>query len=130
MLSHVHIGTTDFERALAFYASVMAELGFTLKFCEPDKPWAGWMKPGVDRPLFLIGRPYNGEPASSGNGQMVALLAPNRHAVDRSYAAAIAGGAQGEGAPGLRPHYHPHYYGAYFRDLDGNKICVCCHAAE
>jgi catechol 2,3-dioxygenase-like lactoylglutathione lyase family enzyme len=53
MFSHVHIGITDFERALAFYSGVMDELGFTLKFAEPEKPWAGWMQAGRDRPLFL-----------------------------------------------------------------------------
>jgi catechol 2,3-dioxygenase-like lactoylglutathione lyase family enzyme len=92
MFSHVHIGITDFERAFAFYSGVMDELGFTLKFSEPEKPWAGWMQPGRDRPLFLIGRPYNGKRAAPGNGQMVALLAPNRGAVDRCYASAIANG--------------------------------------
>jgi catechol 2,3-dioxygenase-like lactoylglutathione lyase family enzyme len=127
MLSHVHLGITDFERALVFYRGVMDELGFIMKFCEPEKSWAGWMRPGADRPLFLIGHPYNGEAASSGNGQMVALLAPDRDAVDRCYARALASGARSEGEPGLRPYYHPNYYGAYFRDLDGNKLCVCCH---
>ena len=76
MLSHVHIGITNFEPAFAFYRGVMDELGFTLKFSEPEKSWAGWMQAGVDRPLFLIGYPYNGERAAPGNGQMVALLAP------------------------------------------------------
>jgi len=127
MLSHVHIGITDFARSLAFYQSLMAELGFTLKFSEPEKSWAGWMRPGFDRPLFLIGHPYNAKPAAPGNGQMVALLAPNRAAVDRCYAIAIANGAGDEGKPGLRPRYHANYYGAYFRDPDGNKLCVCCH---
>ena len=60
MFSHIHIGITDFERAFAFYSGVMDELGFTLKFSEPEKPWAGWMQAGRDRPLFRIGRPYNG----------------------------------------------------------------------
>jgi catechol 2,3-dioxygenase-like lactoylglutathione lyase family enzyme len=95
MLSHVHVGVTDFPRAFAFYQGVMDELGFVLKFSEPEKPWAGWMRPGFDRPLFLVGRPYNGERASVGNGQMVALLAPNRAAVDRCYARPIASGAAG-----------------------------------
>jgi len=75
MLSHVHIGITNFEPAFAFYRGVMDELGFTLKFSEPEKPWAGWMQAGRDRPLFLICRPYNGKRAAPGNGQMVALLA-------------------------------------------------------
>jgi len=127
MLSHVHIGTNDFPRAFAFYSDVMKELGLVLKFSEPDKPWAGWMQAGVARSLFLIGRPYNGEAATPGNGQMVALLAPNRNAVDRCYNRAIANGAKDEGGPALRPWYHPDYYGAYFRDPDGNKLCICCH---
>ena len=77
MISHVNIGITDFERAFAFYQSVMEELGFTLKFSEPEKAWAGWMRPGVSTGrLSLIGHPYNGERATPGNGQMVALLAP------------------------------------------------------
>lgn len=85
------------------------------------------MEPGVPRPLFLVGRPWDGKAAQPGNGQMVALLAPSRAAVDAAYAAALAHGGAGEGAPGLRPHYHPNYYGAYFRDPEGNKLCVCCH---
>ena len=76
MLSHVYIGITNFERALAFYQVVMDTLGFKLKFSEPEKPWAGWMRPGADRPLFLIGHPYNGEYAAPGNGQMMLSLLP------------------------------------------------------
>ncbi len=127
MLSHVYIGINDFPRAFAFYSDVLKALGLTLKFSDPDKRWAGWMQAGVARPLFLIGRPYNGEAAAAGNGQMVALLAPNRDAVDRCYRIAITNGGIDEGAPGLRPWYHANYYGAYFRDPDGNKLCVCCH---
>ena len=128
MLSHVYIGITDFERALAFYRGVMEVLGYQLKFVEMEKPWAGWKPVDAERPLLLVGIPYNGQHASPGNGQMVALLAPNRNAVDQCFAKAIASGGQSEGLPGLRPQYHPNYYGAYFRDPDGNKICVCCHA--
>ncbi|PYE12890.1 catechol 2,3-dioxygenase-like lactoylglutathione lyase family enzyme [Paraburkholderia silvatlantica] len=127
MISHVYIGVNDFEQALTFYSPLMQALGFVLKFREPDYPRAGWMEPGVPRPLFLVGRPWDGKAAQSGNGQMVALLAPSRAAVDAAYAAALAHGGADEGAPGLRPHYHPNYYGAYFRDPEGNKLCVCCH---
>lgn len=127
MISHIYIGVGDFERALAFYSAVLPELGLALKFCERDKPWAGWMLPGQPRPLLLIGAPFNGEPASAGNGQMVALLAPTRQAVQRAYDAAIRQGARCEGEPGLRPAYHADYFGAYFRDRDGNKLCICCH---
>ena len=130
MISHVHVGVTDFDRAFVFYAGVMDALGFPLKFCERDRPWAGWMPTAAARPLFLIGRPENGDGAAPGNGQMIALLAPTRTAVDACHAKALASGGRDEGPPGLRPQYHPNYYGAYFRDPDGNKICVCCHDAE
>ena len=128
MISHVYVGVSDFERSFGFYAAVMDVLGLTVKFTEPEVPWAGWMQPGVPRPLFLMGRPFDG-PAVPGNGQMVALLAASREIVDRAHATAIAYGGQCDGPPGLRPQYHANYYGAYFRDLDGNKLCVVCHDA-
>jgi lactoylglutathione lyase len=81
------------------------------------------------RPLFLIGAPFDGQPHDRGNGQMVAFMAETRELVDRAYRLAVERGATPEGPPGLRPQYHAHYYGAYFRDLDGNKLCVVCHAA-
>lgn len=128
MISHVCIGITDFDRAVAFYGPLMAQLGHVLKFS--DKGWAGWKPKDSDRPLFLIGAPYNGEPATPGNGQMIALLAQNRKTVDACHAVALAHGGACEGPPGLRPHYHPNYYGAYVRDPDGNKLCICCHNPE
>ncbi|SHH05531.1 VOC family protein [Massilia sp. CF038] len=127
MISHVFIGITDYERALALYGAVMDALGMQAKFADAQKPWAGWTAPGQPQPLFVIARPFDQQAQASGNGQMVALLAPSRAAVDTAYAAALVHGAVSEGAPGLRPHYHANYYGAYFRDLDGNKLCVCCH---
>jgi len=127
MLSHVHIGIADFDRAFSFYAALLPELALQLKFNEPAKGWAGWAAPGVPRPLFLIGRPYDGNAAAPGNGQMIALLAADRATVDRVHALAIRLGGADDGPPGLRPHYHPNYYGGYFRDPDGNKLCVCCH---
>ena len=127
MISHVFIGITDFPRALAFYALVLDSLGLVLKFSDPAKPWAAWVSPTAARPLLLIGTPFDGELATPGNGQMLALLAPSRAAVDQCYATALRLGAQCEGPPGLRPQYHADYYGAYFRDADGNKIAVCCH---
>ena len=127
MLSHVHIGTADLPAAFEFYQAVFTELGLVVRFRDDAAGWAGWQQPGEARPLFLIGRPFDGSPASAGNGQMIALLAPSRAHVERAFDAALAAGGAAEGEPGLRPHYHPHYYGAYFRDLDGNKLCVCCH---
>ncbi len=130
MISHINIGITDFGRAYAFYCAVLPELGLVLKFSEPENFWAGWVSPQAPRPLLLIAQPFDGKPHQAGNGQMLALQADSRGVVDRVYAAAMSAGATSEGAPGLRPHYHPNYYGAYFRDLDGNKLCVVCHKAE
>jgi catechol 2,3-dioxygenase-like lactoylglutathione lyase family enzyme len=84
----------------------------------------------IARPFFVICTPYDGQPHQPGNGQMVAFMAANRAAVRAAHQTALAQGGQCEGPPGLRPHYHVNYYGAYFRDPDGNKICVVCHDAE
>lgn len=130
MFSHVFIGVSDFDRALAFYNAVAAALGLERKFIDRDRPWAGWMTPGVPRPLLLIGRPFDGAAARPGNGAMSALLAKDRATVRAAHAAALAHGGACEGAPGLRPEYHAAYYGAYFRDPDGNKLAVACHEAE
>ncbi|OWQ85646.1 glyoxalase [Roseateles aquatilis] len=128
MFSHVFIGVSDFERALAFYSPLMSALGIQQRFCDPGRPWAGWQS--SPRPLFLIGRPFDESMHAPGNGQMTAFLAESRAVVDHAHAVAVAHGGQSEGAPGLRPEYHADYYGAYFRDPDGNKLCVACHSAE
>ena len=131
MFSHVFLGISDFPRALSFYRPLMAALDNELRFQDESRPWAGWqpMRP-EPRPLFLIGSPYNGQQHAVGNGQMVAFAAPSRTVVDSAYAIALANGGTCDGQPGLRPEYHEHYYGAYFRDPDGNKLCVVCHEAE
>lgn len=129
MLSHVFVGISDFERALAFYRPVLSVLGVKERFCEPSRPWAGWESNPGPRPLFVIARPFNGEVPQPGNGTMVAFTAATRDQVDAAHALALSLGAACEGRPGLRPEYHAHYYGAYFRDPDGNKLCVACHAA-
>jgi catechol 2,3-dioxygenase-like lactoylglutathione lyase family enzyme len=128
VFSHIFVSVSDFDRALAFYNPLMAALGIAARFCEPERPWAGWQSSPAARPLFVIGKPYDGKPHEPGNGQMIAFLAESRALVDRAYAVALANGGKSEGEPGLRPEYHEHYYGAYFRDPDGNKLCVACHA--
>lgn len=130
MFSHVFIGVNDFERAIGFYEPLMACLGIRLRFCDRDRPWAGWQSSPSPRPLFLIGRPYDECPHDPGNGQMIAFAAASREIVDRAHALALVNGGRCEGAPGLRPQYHENYYGAYFRDPDGNKLCVVCHDAR
>lgn len=128
MFSHIFVGVSDFDRALAFYTPLMSALGIEARFCDRGRPWAGWQSSPGPRPLFLIGRPYDELAPQPGNGHMTAFLAERRNIVDRAYQVAISHGGISEGAPGLRPQYHEHYYGAYFRDPDGNKLCVACHA--
>lgn len=130
MFSHVIVGVSDFERAMAFYTPVLDALGVQFRFVEPERPWAGWQSSPDPRPLFLIGRPYDRQPHQPGNGQMVAFLAQSRELVRQVHAIALAHGGSCEGEPGPRPEYHAHYYGAYFRDPDGNKLCVACHDPE
>jgi catechol 2,3-dioxygenase-like lactoylglutathione lyase family enzyme len=127
LFSHVFVGVSDFERALAFYAPVMEALGCELRFCDTARPWAGWQVPGMTRPLFLVGAPYDQNPPAPGNGQMTAFLAAAPRIVDAVFNAALRHGGTADGSPGLRPEYHANYYGAYFRDPDGNKLCVVCH---
>lgn len=130
MISHIHIGTSNLLRAVEFYDVVLKPLNIRRKFVEEENGWAGWKSDVADRPLFLVGRPFNGAQSSAGNGAMVALLSPSRRTVDLCYEKALKAGATDEGKPGLRPNYHSEYYGAYFRDLDDNKVCICCHDAE
>jgi catechol 2,3-dioxygenase-like lactoylglutathione lyase family enzyme len=125
MFSHVHVGITDFERSFAFYKGLMDELGFTLKFSEPENLWLG--EPGCGPAAFSYWPSIQWQKRHTGEWSDDGVARPQPDAVDRCYARAMASGAQNEGKPGLRPHYHPNYYGAYFCDPDGNKLCVCCH---
>ena len=130
MFSHVMVGVSDFERAMAFYEPVLGALDVQFRFVDRDRPWASWQSTPGPRPLFVIGRPYDRQPHQPGNGQMFAFLAASRAQVDRAYALAIQHGGTCEGPPGPRPEYHAHYYGAYFRDPDGNKLSAVCHSPE
>ena len=124
MFSHITIGSNDIAKAKAFYDGVTAPLGLTRHADYPDG--IGYGRDG-GRPQLWIVRPLDKKPANVGNGLTVGLEADNRSAVDAAYAAAIKAGGKDEGAPGIRKHYHPNYYGAYVRDLDGNKVCIVCH---
>lgn len=125
MFSHVTLGTSDLERARAFYDPVTATLGLSTPFPLPGTLVYGEM---IGPKLFILA-PFDGAPASVGNGVHVAFLAKTRAEVDAFHAAALAHGGSDEGAPGLRPRYHAHYYGAYVRDPDGNKLQAVCHSA-
>jgi catechol 2,3-dioxygenase-like lactoylglutathione lyase family enzyme len=127
--SHVTLGSDDIARATAFYDAVLAPLGWarlkTRKTAVAYGP-GGWSH--VEPPFWVL-RPANRQPARPGNGAQVSFHAPTRAAVDACHTAALAMGAPDEGGPGLRAHYHAHFYGAYMRDPDGNKLLAVCHEA-
>lgn len=123
MIGYVTLGTDDLERSRAFYDALLGEVGAS-RLMEMD---SGFTLYGTDwgRPAIAVTRPYDGKPARAGNGNMVALVVDSRDKVGRVHARALELGASDEGAPGLRgPEGDRAFYGAYFRDPDGNKFCV------
>ena len=132
MLSYVYFGTNDLERAVAFYSATLTSLGMA-RCVTGDPEWdrvaAGWgiYEDGGQRELaFWVGIPFNQQPATVGNGSMIAFSAASWQAVDDFHAAALAQGGTSDGAPGLRLHYAPDFYAAYVRDPDGNKLAAVC----
>ncbi len=117
MIGYVTVGTNDLARAATFYDALLQEIGGTRAM--EDARYIGWGG-GAGSPMLLVMKPFDGKPATVGNGAMVALAAGSQAKVDALYAKAIALGAQDEGAPGNRGGT---FYGAYCRDLDGNKLC-------
>ncbi|WP_372624067.1 VOC family protein [Falsiroseomonas sp.] len=130
MFSHVTLGTNDFARALAFYDALLAPLGLVRRETDAAQAIAGYATPSEEGRPFWVMRPIDGREATVGNGTTTAFEAPDRATVRAWHAAGLAAGATEVGAPGLRPHYHPDYYGAYLRDPDGHKLCCVCHRAE
>jgi len=123
MIGYVTLGTNDLDRARKFYDELTALLGARRLMELPNGFTMYGARP--DRPGLAIKPPYNGGPADPGNGHMTALPVKDRGQVDALHAKALELGASDEGAPGLRGPEGPQaFYGAYFRDLDGNKLCV------
>ena len=123
MFLYITLGTNDLDRATRFYDPVMATLGLIRARTEPDE--IGYAAPDAARCRLWVTRPYDGNPATVGNGSMPALVADSHAAVDAFHAAALAHGGTDEGAPGLRPH-GPSFYACYVRDPDGNKLSAVC----
>ena len=124
MIGYVTIGTNDLDRARDFYDALLAEIGATRKMEFPETGFTLYGT-GSRAPGIAVTRPYDGQPATVGNGNMAALAMPSREMVDRLHGRALELGGSDEGAPGLRTPEGPSaFYGAYFRDLDGNKLCV------
>ena len=129
MIDHVGYAVSNYERAKEFYAKALAPLGYKLIMEVPAEtnhsgfPAAGFGADG--KPDFWIG----------GEGRLehplhVAIVAKDRAAVDAFHREALAAGARDNGAPGIRAHYHPDYYGAFVFDPDGNNIEAVCHRPE
>ncbi|HBH37367.1 MAG TPA: lactoylglutathione lyase [Curvibacter sp.] len=132
MFAYLCLGTRDLNAAIVFYDATLAPLGLQ-RFASPGAQeisgWAGWRltdDPDGLGPALWICTPFNGQPASVGNGTMVALQAASWAAVQTFHAAALQHGGSSEGEPGLRPHYAPDFYAAYVRDPDGNKLAAVC----
>jgi catechol 2,3-dioxygenase-like lactoylglutathione lyase family enzyme len=121
MIGYVTVGTSDLERAARFYDPIAAELG-SGRFMEGEGHIA-WGTPGGGAGIAAT-KPFDGNPASIGNGVMVALEAKDAAQVDRLYEIALAHGGSDEGAPG--PRGDGSFYAAYFRDPDGNKLNAFC----
>jgi catechol 2,3-dioxygenase-like lactoylglutathione lyase family enzyme len=121
MIGYATLGTNNLPRALAFYDALLSELGAKRLW---DSPRGTAYGTSPTAPGLGIMTPFNGQPASAGNGTMIALAVGSRELVDRLYAKAMALGGSDEGQPG--PRGAGGFYVAYFRDLDGNKLNFFC----
>jgi predicted lactoylglutathione lyase len=117
MIGYVTVGTNDLAKAVAFYDELLAVVGAG-RMMEEDT-FVAWAV-AADKPLFSVSKPFDGNAATVGNGTMIALGADSSDLVNATYAKAIELGGSDEGAPGQRSEG---FYAAYFRDLDGNKLC-------
>ena len=122
MIGYVVLGTNDLPRATAFYDALLAEIGVgrLMEFGNRGHGWAAAM----DKPMLCIMMPYDGKPATVGNGVMAGLSVASQDQVNRIHRKAIELGGTDEGKPGLRAEGGDGFYAAYFRDVDGNKLDV------
>ncbi len=119
VLDHVGLGVRDVEASRRFYEAALAPLGFAVVMEVPGFPGAGFGLPG--KPSFWI------RPGGPSGPAHLAFHAADRDRVDAFHAAALATGGTDNGAPGIRPHYHPAYYAAFVLDPDGNNVEAVCH---
>lgn len=117
IINHLSLGTNDFERATAFYDKVLGVLGATRLTEHP-----GVVAYGRAFPEFWVHAPYDGKPATVGNGAHVAFFATSKAQVDAFHEAALQVGGVCDGKPGGRPEYGAPYYGCFVRDPDGHKV--------
>ena len=124
MIGYVTLGSNQFDAAVEFYDALLASIGASRVF-ESDG-FIAWSKGGSMHSIAVV-RPWNGEPATPGNGTMVAIALETPAAVNDLHAKALVLGASDEGAPGARTD---NFYAGYFRDLDGNKLAGFCFTGE
>jgi catechol 2,3-dioxygenase-like lactoylglutathione lyase family enzyme len=122
MLDHVTIGVSDLDQATRFYDRALQPLGIVRLYAEAER-FAGY---GVRPKAFF----WIGSRAAIKTGAHIAFAATDRATVDRFHEMAIAAGGRDNGEPGLRPHYHANYYGAFVLDPDGHNIEAVCHAPQ
>jgi catechol 2,3-dioxygenase-like lactoylglutathione lyase family enzyme len=129
MIDHIGIPVSDVARATEFYLKALKPLGYGIVM--EVSAAVGFGAPGTPED-FQSGKPsfWIGEGERLGRHMHVAFVAPSRPAVDAFYRAALEAGGKDNGAPGLRPHYHPNYYGAFVFDLDGNNVEAVCHRPD
>lgn len=125
MIHYVTLGTNNLSRARAFYGPTLATLGVAA--LRDNDTETGYGLPGAEISLYVT-EPFDGQPATRGNGTMLALTAATPAEVDAFHASALANGGTDEGAPGLR--YSPIFYSCYVRDPDGNKLSAVSERPE
>lgn len=131
MIDHLSLAVTDLPRSQVFYDAVLATLGHSrVMDMEGEGYAASGYGASAHEPAFWIGIGLGPEPVPAPQppvGQHIAFSAPDRHAVDAFYGAALQAGGGDNGKPGLRPEYHPNYYAAFVLDPDGYHIEAVCH---
>ncbi|HEY9316694.1 VOC family protein [Achromobacter sp.] len=131
MYTHIQLGARDWPRLVAFYDAVLRPLGLTRCNGVDDAGPAGVIWRCGDRrwPSFVVAPPFNGLPATWGNGSQVSFQAETCAAVRECWSRALELGGVDEGPPGLRPRYAPDFFAAYCRDPEGNKLAFVCSVA-
>lgn len=126
MIAYITVGVDDIQRAERFYSAFLKDLGYRLEIYHGDLSYAlpetPDHQPGL--PEFYVKSPFDGHPASVGNGTMVAFQARNQQEVRDLHAAALAAGGSDEGQPGFRASYGANFFVGYLRDPQGNKIAL------